>query len=199
MAQAPETLKLASEQTAAPADGRNEHRRSVGELARNCHRDLVRFLTARVGSRDSARELAQETYARVLALDRPDAVGFLAGYVWRTARNLATDVGIQKANRDRLDQLAHPSLERHAPSPEAAVYARQRLELLTEALEELRRTRPRCHEAFVLRIVEERSFSEVSLAMNIAQRNAMEHVAKALRHCQRYLDAAEKTGRRRSV
>ena len=182
---------------ATPADSaslaeQRSHKKALADLARDHHRALVRFLTARVGSWDEAREIAQEAYARVLALDLPDTVGFVAGYVWRTARNLATDRGRQKATRSRhLDELARGSIDNHAPSPEALIYTHQRLEVLSEAVEELRRLRPRWHEAFVLRVVEEHSFQEVAQRMNIAERNAMEHVSKALRHCQSYLDTAE--------
>ncbi len=186
---------VSSDQSAKP-EGKEDHRKALAELARHHHRALVLFLAARVGlSRDKAEELAQETYARVLALDVP-AVSFLAGYVWKTARNLATDLGIQKANRARLDQkFGH--VESHAPSPEDAVDAQQRLQLLATMLEELRKERPRWHEAFILRFVEQRSFEEVARRMNIAQRNAMEYAAKALRHCQSRLDTAEATRRSR--
>jgi RNA polymerase sigma factor (sigma-70 family) len=182
---------------ATPADSASSaeqkgHKKALADLARDHHRALVRFLTARIGSSEEAREIAQEAYARVLALDLPDTVGFLAGYVWKTARNLATDRGRQRATRSRhLDELARGRFESHAPSPEGVTYTHQRLELLSKAVDELRRLRPRWHEAFTLRIVEERSFQEVAQRMNIAERNAMEYVAKALRHCQSYLDTAE--------
>jgi RNA polymerase sigma factor (sigma-70 family) len=187
---ATETAPATPADSASPAEKR-AHNKALADLARNHHRALVRFLTARVGSWDEAREIAQEAYARVLALDLPDTVGFLAGYVWKTARNLATDRGRQKAARSRLDELAHRGVETHAPSAEAVTYTHQRLELLLKAVDELRRLRPRWHEAFILRIVEERSFKEVAHRMNIAERNAMEYVAKALRHCQSCLDGAE--------
>ncbi len=172
---------------------KEEHRKALAQIAEDYHRDLVLFLTARVGSKEKARELAQETYAKVLALDRTDTISFLAGYVWKTARNLATDLGIQNANRGRLDELVYAGIERHAPSPEAEVYKRQRLELISKALEELRQERPRWYEAYVLRVVEERKVQDVARIMDIAPRNVVAYVAKAAQHCQGYLDAAEGT------
>jgi RNA polymerase sigma factor (sigma-70 family) len=188
---ATETAPATPADSASPAEKRG-HNKALADLARNHHRALVRFLTARVGSWDEAREIAQEAYARVLALDLPDTVGFLAGYVWKTARNLATDRGRQKATRSRhLDELARGHIESHAPSPEAVTYTHQRLELLSKAVDDMRRERPRWHQAFMLRIVEEQSFQAVAQQMNIAERNAMEYVSKALRYCQGYLDTAE--------
>jgi len=175
----------------APAE-RQDHRTALAELAREHHRALVRFLTARMGSAEDAREVAQEAYAKVLALDLPDTVSFLAGYVWKTAGNLATDRKRQQATRSRLDERTQAGTEGHARSPEATVYAQQRLELLSKAMEELPARR---REAFVLRVLQERSFQEVAQCMNIDERKAMLYVAKALKHCQDYLAAAEATRR----
>src|SRR5579862_6420761 len=80
----------------SPAAEQSDPKKALAKLAREHHRALVHFLLARVGSKDRAEELAQETYAKVLALDAPKAVSFLAGYVWRTAQHLATNAGVQK-------------------------------------------------------------------------------------------------------
>lgn len=182
----------APESATAPVEqNREAHRQALARIAEDYHRDLLLFLTARVGSKEQARELLQETYARVLAFDRPETISFLAGYVWRTARNLATNVGIQGKTRGRLDKLWHAGIERHSPSVEAEVYERQRLELLGKALDELRRERPRLYEAYILRVVQERKIEDVARIMNIAPRNVVAYVAKAAHHCRGYLDAAE--------
>lgn len=193
-----EQLRGVTEPAPASADDENRenHRKALAQVAADYHRDLVLFLMARVGSEDKAREIAQETYARVLAFDRPDTISFLAGYVWRTARNLATNVGIQRTTRGRLDKLWHAGVERHSPSPEAEVDRSQRLELIGKALEELRQERPRAYEAYILRVVEDYKVEEVARIMNIAPRNVVSYVAKAAQHCRNYLERAG--ARRRS-
>jgi RNA polymerase sigma factor (sigma-70 family) len=175
-----------------PPAGREGHTRALADLARDHHRALLRFLAARTGSQDEAREVAQEAYAKMLALDRPETVGFLAGYMWKIAGNLATERKRQRATRARLDHVALFETEKFAPSPEALVYAQQRFELLEKAVDDLP---PKCLEAFILRVLDERSFREVAERMSISERMAMMHVARALEYFQKCLDAAEATRR----
>jgi DNA-directed RNA polymerase specialized sigma24 family protein len=113
---------------------RDGHTKALAELARDHHRALLRFLTARTGSQDEALEVAQEAYAKMLALDHPETVGFLAGYMWKIAGNLANERKRQRANRARLDLVALFEPEKHAQSAEALVYTQQRLELLEKAI-----------------------------------------------------------------
>jgi RNA polymerase sigma factor (sigma-70 family) len=186
----PERAELDDRNSPAEREG---HTKALADLARDHHRALLRFLTARTGSQEEAREVAQEAYAKMLALDHPETVGFLAGYMWKIAGNLATERKRQRATRARLDQVALFETEKFAPSPEALLYANQRLELLEKAIGELP---PKCLEAFILRVLDERSFREVAERMNIGERMAMMYVARALEYCQNYLDAAEASRRK---
>jgi RNA polymerase sigma-70 factor (ECF subfamily) len=175
------------------ADGaRDGCAKQLADLASDHHRALLRFLTARTGSREEAREVAQEAYAKILALDKPETIGLLVGYLWRTAGNLAAERRRTRAARARLDVVGLFNAEDQAPSAEALVCAEQRLALLQKAIEGLP---PRYSEAFMLRVIEERSFKEVAERMNVSVRWAMESVARALKHCQDYLDAAEAAAR----
>jgi len=160
----------------------------LAQLARDHYRALVRFLRARTGSNEEAAEVAQEAFARMLSLDRPEAVGFLEGYLWKIAGNLAIDRSRQRATQARLSHLGHFEPEQSLPSPESHFYTQQRLELLEAAIGNLRH-RPR--EAFILRVIEELSFKEVAARMNVTVEGAKFLVAQALEYCQTYLDAAE--------
>jgi len=171
-----------------PRAARAGHVNALAEVARNHHRALLRFLTIRTGSKEEAREIAQEAYAKALALDQPGTISFLAGYLWKIAGNLATDRKRQRAMRQRLDPVALFEPEKLAPSPEVMVDAHQRLKLVESAIDELP---PKCLQAFVLRVLEDRSFDEVGQRMNISARMAKMYVARALEHCQTYVDAAE--------
>jgi RNA polymerase sigma factor (sigma-70 family) len=175
-----------AERLESPKDG--DGHSELAELARQHHRSLLRFLTARTGSQDEAREVAQEAYAKMLALDRPQTIGFLAGYLWKLARNIAIDRERQRNTRARLDQDVLSRTDRHAPSAETVVDVRQRLELLEKALDQLP---PRCLEAFILRKFEELSFRDVAQRMNCSERMAMMYVARALEYCQHSIDSAE--------
>jgi RNA polymerase sigma-70 factor (ECF subfamily) len=173
---------------AQPSSEVTAPRTSLADLARNHHRALVGFLRARTGSREDARDLAQDAYAKMLALDNPNTVGFVAGYLWTIASNLAIDGRRRQAREARFAALAQGEPAKREPSPESHLYNQQRLELLEQAINTLP---PRVHEAFSLRVFEERSFDEIARQMNITREWASKLVSQALKICQEHLDAAE--------
>lgn len=160
---------------------------ALAEIARNHHAALVRFLALRTGSTEDAKEIVQEAYAKVLALDRPGTISLLVGYLWRVAVNLATDRGRRRAMRSRSEIALQPVAE-PIPSTESVVEVSQRLAIIEKAISELP---PRCRQAFDLRIIEGRRFAQVGREMGITDRMAKVHVARAMEYLQECLDCAE--------
>src|SRR5580692_147523 len=98
MAHSPTNLPLHDGTPASPAAPSDEHKAQeeghaarIDHLFREHNDALVRFLSARLGSYQDAREVAQEAYVRLLNLDRPGAAGFLKALLYKTAANLAID------------------------------------------------------------------------------------------------------------
>ena len=182
----PELPGLHSETTdsSAPAD----RPRALAEISRNHHAALVRFLTLRTGSVEDAKEIVQEAYAKMLALDHPGTISFLAGYLWRIAVNLAIDRGRQRATQERYTRAAQPHTETRDFSAETTVEARERLEIVERAIENLP---ARCHEAFNLHVLQGLTFDDVGREMSVSKRMAKKHVARALEYLQSCLDEAD--------
>lgn len=181
----------------APAQGAEpasqDKSSALAEIARSHHSALVRFLALRTGSTEDAKEIVQEAYAKLLALDRPGTISFLVGYLWRIAANLAIDRGRQRAARSRLaDAAFHPGVS-SGPSTETVVELRQRLTIVERAISELP---ARCRQAFLLRIVEGQRFAQVGREMGITDRMAKIHVARAMEYLQDCLDAADRPRKR---
>jgi RNA polymerase sigma factor (sigma-70 family) len=160
----------------------------LAEVARSHHRALVRFLALRTGSAEDAKEIVQEAYMRVLALDRPGTVSFLVGYLWRIAANLAIDRSRQRMTRARLDSVALQPTSESVPSTESVVELHQRLAIVEKAIGELP---SRCRQAFLLRVLGGRRFAQVGREMGITERMAKNHVARAMEYLQRCVDSAE--------
>lgn len=183
---APETSVLPDEATRA-LPGAQSRAHQLADFARKHHAALVRFLTLRTGSREDAKEVAQEAYAKLLALDRPDTISFLAGYLWRVATNLAVD---RKRRRDLGERFSVDTAdEEHEPSSESVVDARQRLAIIDRAMRELP---PKCRQAFSLRVLKGLTFEEVGREMGMSDRQAKTYVARALESLQDCLDAADR-------
>ena len=161
---------------------------TIAALFRKKDEQLKRYLASRLGSQDEAQEVAQEAFARLLALDKPETPSILVYRLWRIAANLAKDRLRLRANRGRIVAAALPAPVA-APSPEPLCMAHERIGLMERALEELP---PRCRQAFMLRMLEDRPYEEVALLVGVDLRTAKRYVARALAHCQRVIDMAEK-------
>lgn len=177
--------------TRAPAalQGRSA---AVAEVARSHHEALVRFLALRTGSTEDAKEIVQEAYAKVLALDRPGTISFLVGYLWRIAANLAIDRSRQRVARARLGDAALLPVGKSGPATDAVVELHERLAIVERAISELP---PRCRQAFLLRIIEGQRFAQVGREMGITERMAKIHVARAMEYLQQCLDSSETPGK----
>jgi RNA polymerase sigma-70 factor (ECF subfamily) len=163
---------------------------ALADISRNHHAALVRFLTLRTGSVEDAKEIVQEAYAKMLALDRPGTISFLAGYLWRIAVNLAIDRGRQRVLHERYTSAVLPQTETQDFSAETTVEARERLAIVEQAIGNLP---ARCLEAFTLHVLEGQTFDEVGSEMRISARMAKKHVARALEYLQNCLDEADET------
>lgn len=103
------------------------------------HAPLVRFLTRRLGDRDSAEEIAQETFVRAL---RQETITSERSWLFAVASNLVRDEARRDAReRKRLELMkAHADADSAAAQPEPTsmeraeeqALARQAIEMLAE-------------------------------------------------------------------
>jgi RNA polymerase sigma-70 factor (ECF subfamily) len=154
------------------------------------HRELLNFLSRQVRDRDTAADLAQESFARVLAAQSAgQPVLDMRALLYRTARNLLIDqhrraVHRQHENIDALDEPDHPLAPRHLQPEEVLAYEQQ-ARALVHTIETLP---PRCREAFVLNRFEGLSHQEVAERMGISRNMVAQHVARGILSCQACLD-----------
>jgi RNA polymerase sigma-70 factor (ECF subfamily) len=110
----------------------------LSQLFKAYHTPLVRFLTRRLGDRDSAEEIAQETFVRAL---RQETITSERSWLFAVASNLVRDEARRDARaRKRMELMqAHAEAEATAePEPtsmeraEEQALARQAIEMLAE-------------------------------------------------------------------
>lgn len=160
----------------------------VRQLFREHNRALINFLLTRLPSEQEALDVAQEAYVKLLQLDRPDAVGFLRGYLFRVAANLSIDRlrhrrVSEKVSADLLDKLSD------IQSLDIQAITREEFDIVCDALNEL----PARHrEAFVRHVIEGYSTPEVAKALAVDERTVRKFVARGLLHCRQRLDAGHR-------
>ena len=98
----------AQSDVAAQAAPRDAHAQKMAELFREEYPKLVHYMVARTGSWPEARDVAAQAFAQVLEMRAPDTISFLKAYVYRVARNLATDRARAGAIRTRHQQDRAP-------------------------------------------------------------------------------------------
>lgn len=173
-------------------DGTDDSRVAlVAQLFREHNESLIRFLAARMRSRQEAKEVAQEAYVRVLNLDRPGAVSFMRAFLFRTAANLAID---RMRSRERRQHLLGAVLFdefRETPSPEREAVSAQEIEIVQRLIAQLP---PKCRRAFLLNRVNGLEPVEIARQMGVAERTVRHYILQAFVHCRAGLDAADSNG-----
>lgn len=153
-------------------------------------RRLQAHVRGRVGHRQDAEDIAQESWARITAATQGDrtAIDNVRGYLFRIARNLIVDhrrraastVEI-KADEAVLDRVADPR-----PSPEAALITRDELRRMDRIMAAMP-ARPR--EVFRLSRIEGLSFAEIGRKLGTSRQTVHEHMTRALLALQMAADA----------
>ncbi|HYP82786.1 sigma-70 family RNA polymerase sigma factor [Variovorax sp.] len=157
------------------------------------YRELLNFLHRQVDDRDTAADLAQESYARVLAVEHAGrGIHNARALLYRTARNLLVDQHRRAEVRrhddlDAMPEAEQPTAPRHL-QPDAALASQQFVRAYVGAIEGLP---PRCREAFVLHIFDELTYAQVAQRMGISVSMVEKHIVRgmlACRQCERDVD-----------
>jgi RNA polymerase sigma factor (sigma-70 family) len=173
------------------------HAQRIADLFRQEHDKVVHYLVARCGSRAEACDIAAQAFKQMLEIDNPGVITHLKAYVYKVARNIATDRAKIGAIRQRLNEVAAHELPRTSPSPEPLFCEQERLQTLRRAVDELP---PRCRAALILRIWEELPYAEIlnrfaAKGVIVNERTLRRWVEYALVHCRgRMLRAEEREG-----
>jgi RNA polymerase sigma-70 factor, ECF subfamily len=110
----------------------------LSQLFKAYHTPLVRFLTRRLGDRDSAEEIAQETFVRAL---RQETITSERSWLFAVASNLVRDEARRDARARKRMELMQAHAEAELPSEpeptsmeraEEQALARQAIEMLAE-------------------------------------------------------------------
>lgn len=160
----------------------------VERLFREHNATLLRFIAARIGSTQEAREIAQESYVQLLRLNGPGAISYLRAFLFKTAANLVTDRLRQRDRRRNVASMGDMDFVAFELSPERQVASEQAMTMLRAAVEELP---PRCRQVFLLHRVHELSTEEIAKRVGIGERMARRYLARALEHLRSRMDAAD--------
>src|SRR5213083_1798730 len=161
-------------------------------LFREYHQPLVRYLTRRLGDRDWAEEVAQETFLRAV---KQDTITSERAWLFAVATNLVRDEARKDARRRRhLELLREQAKAEEAVEPEPtsleraqeAAMARRALECLSE----------RDREALLMR-EEGLDYGEIAAALELSVGSVGTTLARARRRLVEAVDEMRREQERR--
>lgn len=156
-------------------------------LYREQRPSLLRFFRRRT-SHDDAGDLVQRVFARFAGLSpeaRADIVN-PAGYLQRSAANLALDDAKTELRRSSAHHVPVDEIDLCAPDQIAALEARDMLRRLERALQRLK---PRTREIFLAHRIDGYSYVEIARRTGLSVKGVEKHMTQAIAFVDRVLAA----------
>jgi RNA polymerase sigma factor (sigma-70 family) len=153
--------------------------KDLEKFLRENNNALISYVYSWVRSRPDALDIVQEAYCRIFRLRDLGAVSHLRGYLFKTARNIATDWVRQRVVREAFVQDEPLRGNRESASPEEIWLAREKLEALEQDVEALP---PKCKLALVMVRLDGASYEEVGACLGIKTHSARRLVERAMEY-----------------
>ena len=152
--------------------------RSLAGLYQRHRNELMAFLTRRTRCRETASDLLQDAFLRLMHSERGE-VGNLRAFLYRIANNLSIDHARRNQVRGINDEQALEQLLNEA-TPERSAVAGNTLEHLERLIDGLPSP---TREVFLLARVEQMSYKDIAAKLGLEPRAVERHLNKALSHC----------------
>ncbi|MEM9781429.1 MAG: sigma-70 family RNA polymerase sigma factor [Pseudomonadota bacterium] len=165
----------------SPADG-SAASRNLETMYLHHHDWLIGWLVRRLGCSETAADLAQDTFLRLLQHAPPSALREPRAYLSTVAKGLTID-WIRRADLQRryLDHLARQA-PAHQPSEEERLML---LDLIVQIDDMLDRLKPRAKTALMMSRLERLPYPEIAKALDVSVSTVEKDIALALKHCYR--------------
>jgi RNA polymerase sigma factor (sigma-70 family) len=178
---------MRSGECSAVAAGRcDDERARVEQLYEEHSPSLVRQLTRRTGCRELARELANETFLRLLRM-APGNLGRIQqpeAFLRHVSANLLRDWGRAKALRERSQPTLELASEEQFDQV-AALESRDTLRRLEQAMSKLK---PRTREIFLAHRIHGFTYAEIADRTGLSVKGVEKQMSKAIAKIDRLLD-----------
>ncbi len=148
--------------------------------------EIQRYLTRRLNCIQTAEDLTQETFFRLLNAQSTEELKNPRAYLYRIASNLVTDHFRRFKCRPQVVEMPlAETVPDETPSAERTLLAQDEVRCLERAIDELPR---RQREILLLHKFEGLSYSVIADRLGLSKNTVMVHMARALTRCRNLLD-----------
>lgn len=161
-------------------------KRSVDQIYRDEVPAIRVFVKRIVRNNCDAEDLVQETFLRSWPALASGAIACPRAFLFRTARNLALNHirNSRVRNSDAARAASDEAFQRHVLTAEEQIIASEEAAACRRLLDELPH---RCREAFVLRVVDELSYKQMSKSMRLSVSTVEKHIGRGKQICRSLL------------
>ena len=157
----------------------------VQDLYLQYGQELQGYLVRRLSCAETAADLTQEAFVRLIRAEPTNALDNPRAYLYRIASNLVTDHYREEGKRPQRVVAEQPTaIADVAPGQERALLAKDQVSHLERAIEALPR---RQREVLLLHKFEGMSYGEIAERLGITKNTVMVHMMRALAHCRNSL------------
>ncbi len=158
----------------------------VAAAFRKHNQMLIRWLAQKLGDVETARDIAQGAYLRVLAYSRTQKIDNAQALIFKTAANLAANE-FRSRKRRRAFAAEPPAGETENaadlvacrdPSPEESAQSREEV---AAALDAIRTLPEQVRRAFVLSRFEGKTYREIAALLGVSESSVEKYIIAALK------------------
>lgn len=162
--------------------------RDIAELYSNHNGWLKGWLRTRLNCSETAADLAQDTFVRLLRKDKGNLViREPRAYLTRVAQRLVI-------NHWRRQDIEQAYLEALALQPEPLVPSVEEQQIIIETIMEvdamLRSLPDKVHQAFLLSRMDGLTYSAIAQQLGVTERSIKNYMAQAMLHCLQFVEAS---------
>jgi RNA polymerase sigma-70 factor (ECF subfamily) len=158
----------------------------ISQLFENHNSAIVAFLVNRVACPETAQDLSQETYLRLLKKGEIPHDENIIGYLFRIADRLAIDYLRQtRLPRNNVVELTE-ALQCPQPQPDELNELRQQCQIVLNAINALPQ---KCRDVFLLRKIDEFSYNEIARQLGISEKTVQRYLVNAMLHCHYFIES----------
>lgn len=173
--------------------------RFLASLVAQHGRPLLRFFVSRLPNAADAPDLVQETYLRLLRLDRPDLIRCPEAYLFTIASNIAHEHRLKRSLRPPHIALEDTPLGElpadvdafAAATPEETAVRAERVQRLERILAELS---PKARATLVWHRRDGQTYNAIGERLGISRNMVKKYLSRALAHCRSRIEGEEEEG-----
>lgn len=160
---------------------------TVANLIETNRDELLRFLFNRVKCQETALDIIQDCFVRLVGYMKCNTVKNPRALLFRIAANLATDYLRRRTrlNNSETNVSKYLDLKDSAPPLDEIVSGMERMDRLMLALAELP---PNRREVFILRNIKQCSYAEITEQTGLCYNTIFKYINEALLHCQKRIE-----------